>query len=305
MGTALAQNLFPTKGSVGIGTSQPTKLLDVNGDTRVNGWLWMDSPETTAPRIQSTKQLFLQSANDQPIMLNPFNGGGDVYIGGPQSRVSNLLIRGKVGVGTDSPQTKVHVAGDATVDGELKLTGSVASGSRVISNQRLILQTLNNQPIALNPFDGGGDISVGKNLLVNGKVTSQTLELTSDRNQKTKLESVSAVELLVKVAALPSFSWVFTNSPTVKHIGPMAQDFRAAFNLGEDEKHIAAGDGIGVALAAIKGLHELVVEKDSQLRTLEKRLADQERSLAERLAVIEKAIGRENVSRGTAPSKNN
>ena len=75
-----------------------------------------------------------------------------------------------------------------------------------------------------------------------------------------------------------------------RHIGPMAQDFHAAFNVGEDEKYITTGDAHGVAMAAIQGLHELVKEKDAQIdaqdaeiETLKKRLTDLE-TLVERLA---------------------
>ena len=51
-----------------------------------------------------------------------------------------------------------------------------------------------------------------------------------------------------------------------RHMGPMAQDFRAAFGLGEDERHISTVDADGVALAAIQGLHRLLRDKESKLR---------------------------------------
>ena len=47
----------------------------------------------------------------------------------------------------------------------------------------------------------------------------------------------------------------------VRHIGPMAQDFAAAFGIGEDDTHISSVDADGVALASIKALHELVVSQ--------------------------------------------
>jgi hypothetical protein len=42
----------------------------------------------------------------------------------------------------------------------------------------------------------------------------------------------------------------------------MAQDFYAAFGVGEDDKHITSIDEDGVALAAIKALHA----ENAQLR---------------------------------------
>lgn len=297
----LAQNTFPfpANGSVGIGTTQPGKLLDVNGDARVNGWLWIDAPEATAPRLQASRQLFLQTAGNQPLFLNAFSGGGDVFVGGAQGAAPNLLVRGNLGVGIDAPQTKLHVVGNATIDGEFVMPGTLESGSRFISNQRLHIQTLNGQPIFLNPFADGGDVSVGKNLVVNGKVTARTLELTSDRNQKQNLQPVAINDILAKVVGLPISTWAYTNAPGVPHLGPMAQDFKAAFGLGEDDKHIGAGDGIGVALAAIQGLHAMVQDKNSEIASLKSRLAAMEKNLAaregdfaDRLAAVEKALAK-------------
>lgn len=42
--------------------------------------------------------------------------------------------------------------------------------------------------------------------------------------------------------------------PSVRHLGPTAQDFRAAFGLGIDDVSIGTVDADGVALAAAKAL---------------------------------------------------
>ena len=60
---------------------------------------------------------------------------------------------------------------------------------------------------------------------------------------------------------------------SIRHIGPMAQDFYAAFGVGRDEGFISTIDRDGVALAAIQGLHEIVKEKDAEIVALEARLA--------------------------------
>jgi len=46
----------------------------------------------------------------------------------------------------------------------------------------------------------------------------------------------------------------------------MAQDFRAAFGLGEDDKHISTVDADGVALAAIQELYKASQEKDRLIK---------------------------------------
>jgi hypothetical protein len=59
----------------------------------------------------------------------------------------------------------------------------------------------------------------------------------------------------------------------------MAQDFYAAFGVGEDETHISTVDADGVALAAIQGLYQSLQEKDARIATLEARVAALENAL--------------------------
>ena len=78
---------------------------------------------------------------------------------------------------------------------------------------------------------------------------------------------MDAVAVLAKVAALPVRSWVYKAQPGETHIGPMAQDFHAAFGLnGTDDKHITTVDEGGVALAAIQGLNQKVEAANAILR---------------------------------------
>ena len=64
-----------------------------------------------------------------------------------------------------------------------------------------------------------------------------------------------------KVAALPITRWNFKQDKGIEHIGPMAQDFYEAFEVGMDDRHIATVDEGGVALAAIQGLNQKLDEK--------------------------------------------
>jgi hypothetical protein len=106
----------------------------------------------------------------------------------------------------------------------------------------------------------------------NGNLTTAgTVNGTSDRNAKEKFTAVSSRDVLDKVAALPITEWNFKQEPT-RHIGPMAQDFYAAFNVGMDDKHIATVDEGGVALAAIQGLNEKLEQKDKEIQDLKQRL---------------------------------
>jgi hypothetical protein len=102
----------------------------------------------------------------------------------------------------------------------------------------------------------------------------------SDRNAKTAVVPIDAREVLEKVAALPLNTWQYkTQEARYRHMGPMAQDFYAAFALGESDTGIDEIDGQGVALAAIQGLNEKLSEKlkdkDAEIAALRGELAAQ------------------------------
>ncbi|UCC29922.1 MAG: hypothetical protein JSU86_17185 [Phycisphaerales bacterium] len=123
---------------------------------------------------------------------------------------------------------------------------------------------------------------------------------SSDRAQKDGLAAIDARDILKRVSTLPISTWRHkAEEPSVRHMGAMAQDFYAAFGLGSDERHIAALDTGGVALAAIQGLHDIVnekeceiemlrAEKDAEIEALEKRNGE----LGARLAALERIVDR-------------
>jgi len=114
--------------------------------------------------------------------------------------------------------------------------------------------------------------------------------LTSDRNMKEDFSFVSARDVLDKVVEMPVSTWRFkSEDDSVRHIGPMAQDFMAAFGYGKSDKHITATDADGVALAAIQGLNEKL-EEQAEVNTA---LRWHNAQLEARLARLEKAVLRE------------
>lgn len=103
----------------------------------------------------------------------------------------------------------------------------------------------------------------------------------SDRDAKENFVPVDPQTVLAKVAELPTSTWNYkAQSAKVRHIGPMAQDFYAAFGVGEDDKHITTVDEGGVALAAIQGLNIKLQEKEAEIRELRSRLDRLEQALS-------------------------
>lgn len=103
--------------------------------------------------------------------------------------------------------------------------------------------------------------------------------VTSDRKAKTDVTAVDHRETLRQISDLPVTAWQYKHDPNRRYIGPMAQDFHAAFGLGHDDKHISTLDADGVALSALKGLTE-------QLRARQERSAAQDKRLAELEAAL-------------------
>jgi hypothetical protein len=95
----------------------------------------------------------------------------------------------------------------------------------------------------------------------------------SDRNVKENFASVNSRDILRKVLNLPISTWNYkTQNASVRHIGAMAQDFKAAFAVGEDDKHISTIDPDGVALAAIQGLNEELKDRDVKIEQQQQQL---------------------------------
>jgi hypothetical protein len=88
---------------------------------------------------------------------------------------------------------------------------------------------------------------------------------SSDRNLKERVSPVDTQAVLEKVSGLPMAEWSYKGYEQ-RHIGPMAQDFHAAFPLNDNDKVLNELDVQGVALAAIQGLNRKLDEKDSQLQ---------------------------------------
>jgi hypothetical protein len=172
-----------------------------------------------------------------------------------------------------------------------RFTGSfVGHGAGLTGISRL--DAPDGSPAPALSVDNNGNVGIGttnplSRLHVNGEARATVFTPTSDRRAKENFSSVSPQDVLAKVVALPVAEWNFKAIPGARHIGPMAQDFHAAFSLnGADDTTIATVDADGVALAAIQGLNQKVDEemkrnraKDAEIHELKQRLADLEKLL--------------------------
>ncbi len=111
--------------------------------------------------------------------------------------------------------------------------------------------------------DGAGSAGV---VLAPGAGSWSTV---SDRNHKENIAPVDPDQVLDRVAALSLSTWNYTTQDaSIRHLGPMAQEFHAAFGLGTSPELIDTVDADGVALAAIQGLYARLAARDQELDQL-------------------------------------
>ncbi|MCB1204185.1 MAG: tail fiber domain-containing protein [Verrucomicrobiae bacterium] len=192
---------------------------------------------------------------------NPYPGGQSDIAGWdlgfrtfvtPVSTQPILMVKdGKLGIGTDSPEAKLHVKGEVR-------------------------------------FSSG---SAGANQSVTWSPGNASWSFTSDRNTKEAIEPVNPAHVLDRLLSLPIAEWNYIGHGQ-RHIGPMAQDFHAAFPLNESDTTLNDADLHGVALAAIQGLNgKLEAQNESLLRERET-LRGENTDLRERLEALEKTVER-------------
>jgi hypothetical protein len=174
---------------------------------------------------------------------------------------------GDVGLGTMAPVEALHLQ---TVDAKILVEETGGSATRTLMH--LINPGRTHFKLQNTGFgsswvftNAGGNFFISLqgtggpefNILSNGNAElSGTLTQNSDVNDKTSITTISTHEILNLVAELPITRWEYKDALGQAHIGPMAQDFYAAFGLGANEKGISSIDTGGVALAAIKALDE-------------------------------------------------
>lgn len=281
---------------VGIGTESPLSPLHVTSNNGGGDWLVLGNNPNQGG---NTALTFGRSADK----------GGDCAIQSISSsgtNYGNLWLNpdgGFVGVGSRNPRATLHVGIDGGVlptmmlGGDPRHAGSTLLAFSITSEEggQSVIQSIKESGVQYGDLllnRDGGKVGIGTStpstaLDVAGEVTMTACNITSDRNAKDGFAPISPREVLQKVNSLNITEWQYKTQPGVRHIGPMAQDFKAAFELGRDERHITTVDADGVALAAIQGLTQLLAERDAELKQM-KRTHD---LLAERLGQLESRMG--------------
>jgi trimeric autotransporter adhesin len=117
----------------------------------------------------------------------------------------------------------------------------------------------------------------------------------SDRARKHDFGVVDGEDLLARIRGIPVMSWryIAEEDATVRHIGPMAQDWDAALpELGGTGLTINMSDLDGVNLAAIQALEARSAAQAAQIEAQKKEIATQRAVIADLLARVQQLESR-------------
>ncbi|AVP98475.1 hypothetical protein C7S18_15340 [Ahniella affigens] len=234
----------PSDGNCGVGNSG-----DSNGDE--GSFVWAD---TSGSNFVATgpNQFAVRAAGGVMFNTNALTSGSDDLVIGARS------------------------TGDADADlAWSSRSGKVASMYLIDNTGGFIinLPTLTASSSRLTVAGGTG----GSAFLTNGGAWTNA----SSRHYKEGFDAIDPLQILAKVAALPIGTWSYKKSLEGRHLGPMAEDFKASFGLAGDGRSIATVDADGVALAAIQGLNQKLEQAEAENEALKARLAAIEARLAE------------------------
>lgn len=229
-----------------------------------------------------------------------------------------LFVQGdNVGIGTSTPSFKLDITGSDGTSTRVQVTDTTSTvAERTLfklenngfprfvlkdssTGAQWLMAVITGGDFAFNKVGSGSTefrLAAGGNLQISGQMTATTYNTSSSRTFKEGFAPVDSRDVLARLTALPISEWAFKGD-VVRHMGPMAEDFRQAFGLGNDNRHIGLMDASGVAFAAIQGLDKIVAEKSSEIE----KLREDNRRLSERLEALERAVDR--LSAGTSSSE--
>jgi hypothetical protein len=238
-------------------------------------FVWADSQNPTFSSTAANQFLIRANGGVGININNPGNGlnsPASLYVQGGQTGIGNsfdfptVLLQNTNTSANNGPALRIVNGGGTNAYGALSVSCQVVPGAGVG-----LLASFGNSDSFVCMISNEGSI------YSSGTVYSKGVALTSDRNAKENFTVVDRQTILAKIAALPVTEWNYKDdAANTKHIGPVAQDFEAAFGLnGGDDKRISVVDEGGVALAAIQGLNQKVDEKEAKIAAQESRIQNQ------------------------------
>jgi len=285
-----SQFMVKTDGKVGIGmgtSGVPNGLLDIQ-DTAGNSKFLLQTDGKIGVGT-ATPAAALHLVGTSGLIVTDTDTGALTN----QAKVHFKGGDGNTKLAIEETLTTIADRGllELTNYGGSRINFNNTSGSAKASNWRVATEDTSGSFIITRIGSGKVELEID---IAGNIITSGTTVHTSDKNRKYNISSIDEKEILEKITNLPISTWTYdSEQPNIRHIGPMAQDFRASFGFGINDTTIAEVDINGVALASIKALNSKLLNKNKQVKKLDaqvKELDEKNKILTERLQRLESMV---------------
>lgn len=154
--------------------------------------------------------------------------------------------------------------------------------------------------LRVSTASNGNTPGAGGNVGCDLTVAVPSWTCASSRTLKEDFEAVDGEDVLSRIRTIPITTWSMIGGDRgVRHLGPVAEDFYAAFPLGLGETTIGMGDIDGVNLAAAKALEARTVRLQEQLDDRTARVQALEALLAQAMQRIDQLDARLRAAEGS------
>lgn len=285
---------------------EPPAIMMEMGATELGASLAMAGPGAIGPSTEITDPMFEVITDSSGGAINlydeigkymgfdptPFTPGGILYFIDPSADDTNMFL------GSDGYlSAQKGNFGDNTNDSNHSLTvgtGNETNGNNSLAGGQVAFADHDNCFVwsdypfgpSVYPVHTSADnqfivrATGGVKFYTNAAMTTG-VQLTTGSSAWTAITALNAIndvqeingdDILNKIRQLPIKSYrIDGEKESIKHIGPMAEDFNRLFNSGGDDDHISAQDQSGVALAGVQALLDRIEQLEARIVELERR----------------------------------
>jgi hypothetical protein len=263
-------------------------------------FVFADESSATTFASSGTNQFLVRATSGAAFNGTPFSTSTEVTVNSDSATAgsqANLMLR----PGGNTRGYSIASGGETAANTTFFVYYHDPGGPEALSPYLVIRP---NGFASLNPSIGGGGyilptfpFTVGTpGDTTNGNGAHVTAGGTfvngSSRTFKQQFTAIDAEAVLDRLLDLPITRWRYRGDDPGWHLGPVAEDFRAAFGLGDDEKYIGTVDADGVALAAVQGLNARLERRAQSLEDENVALREALLALGARVQALEAAGGR-------------
>ncbi|OCK55418.1 tail fiber domain-containing protein [Bradyrhizobium sp. LMTR 3] len=261
---------------LGIGTTTPQSKLDVTGAStaynstplfRLTTGTGAGTDEALTFGVHDTDYAWAQAIKQgtafRNLVLQP--NGGNVGIGttGP----TNPLSVDGTGMGSNDSAIVAYTSAANDVFSIMPWSGMTYLGSGLYFKDGAWVHDGYNASNAVFAFGGGSGATwyASNNGTASWNVASAislwnasgVLAGASSRTFKEGFRALDKSSVLDRISHLKIDEWKYRHEPgSVRHIGPVAEDWHEAFGTGDSDKYIPLMDGVGVTLVGVQALKE-------------------------------------------------